>query len=563
MEFSEVFKQSNNLVVSSPDGQYCAHTVNQTRVVIRHSGSLQILHMHQCVDAVDSLQWSMDSLYLLCAIPRRGVVQVWALEQPDWTCKIDEGAAGLVSSCWSPDGRHILNVSEFNLRVTVWSLVSKQVVYMRNPKFGKIKPSYFSTWSHAKYQHYKAGVSGVSTMMRRLSLDPEEQQQQGGEVRKEVDGEEGLLEGNGNNNKTDSLLTRPNCYLALPERADCKDTISVYSVLDQSASSSWTMVSRFKTATRDLQDISWSPDGTVICVWDSLLDYKVLLYSIDGRCLASYSPYGDVCGVNVDVNGPSTGLLSSSTSGNGCSSSLGIQSVTWSSSNQFLAVGSFDQHVRILNHVTWKSVVDHDHPNTITNQDTDIFKEIDVSTSMDHLDFEEDETAASTHPTRRYELVSAPYRLPSLPSAAQQQQQQKSSTNSSKQLTLPKQGVVWAEFSADSKYLATRNERQPCVVWVWDMNSLSLRACMVHLQSIKTNPKWHPRENRLAVCTGGPRVYFWTPEGCLCVDIPGTCPPSSSSSSSSSMFRCGDLRWTQDGDKMVLMSGTQFCFLFV
>lgn len=43
--------------------------------------------------------------------------QVWSLEQPDWHCKIDEGSIGLVSSRWSPDGRHILNTTEFHVSV--------------------------------------------------------------------------------------------------------------------------------------------------------------------------------------------------------------------------------------------------------------------------------------------------------------------------------------------------------------------------------------------------------------------------------------------------------------
>lgn len=43
--------------------------------------------------------------------------QVWSLEQPDWYCKIDEGSIGLVSSRWSPDGRHILNTTEFHVSV--------------------------------------------------------------------------------------------------------------------------------------------------------------------------------------------------------------------------------------------------------------------------------------------------------------------------------------------------------------------------------------------------------------------------------------------------------------
>ena len=43
------------------------------------------------------------------------VPQVWSLEQPGWHCRIDEGSAGLAASCWSPDGRHILNTTEFHV----------------------------------------------------------------------------------------------------------------------------------------------------------------------------------------------------------------------------------------------------------------------------------------------------------------------------------------------------------------------------------------------------------------------------------------------------------------
>lgn len=44
-------------------------------------------------------------------------LQVWSLQQPEWHCKIDEGSIGLLSSRWSPDGRHILNTTEFHVSV--------------------------------------------------------------------------------------------------------------------------------------------------------------------------------------------------------------------------------------------------------------------------------------------------------------------------------------------------------------------------------------------------------------------------------------------------------------
>lgn len=90
--------------------------------------------------------------------------------------------------------------------------------------------------------------------------------------------------------------------------------------------------------------------------------YKILLYSLDGRLLATYCAY---------------------------EWALGIKSVAWSPSSQFLAVGSYDgkvstvglrqlttspwgpgltappSQVRILNHVTWKVLTELEHPATI------------------------------------------------------------------------------------------------------------------------------------------------------------------------------------------------------
>ena len=37
------------------------------------------------------------------------------MSDKDWSCKIDEGSAGLVHVTWSPDGRHILNTAQFHV----------------------------------------------------------------------------------------------------------------------------------------------------------------------------------------------------------------------------------------------------------------------------------------------------------------------------------------------------------------------------------------------------------------------------------------------------------------
>lgn len=83
-----------------------------------------------------------------CSLP-----QVWSLEQPDWHCKIDEGSAGLVASCWSPDGRHILNTTEFHVSVQAGLLPSVSDVAVclltsqNNPK-----PLKLQRWWRARMQ---------------------------------------------------------------------------------------------------------------------------------------------------------------------------------------------------------------------------------------------------------------------------------------------------------------------------------------------------------------------------------------------------------------------------
>eukprot|EP00128_Syssomonas_multiformis_P011332 Colp12_sorted_trinity150504_noHs@15487 len=137
------------------------------------------------------VEFSPDSAYILCAMHKRGVIQVWSLEQPDWTCKIDEGAAGLTGACWSPDSRHVLSIADFQLRVTVWSLISKNASYIQSIKFGTTKGLQFSN-----------------------------------------DGR----------------------FLAVAERRDCKDYISVFMC------DNWQLVKNFKVETKDMAGLSWSPD---------------------------------------------------------------------------------------------------------------------------------------------------------------------------------------------------------------------------------------------------------------------------------------------------------------
>lgn len=75
MDFSELFKVSGLLGRFSPDGKCLASCV-QYRLIIRDVNTLQILHLYTCLDQIQYIEWSSDSLFILCAMYKRGIVQV-------------------------------------------------------------------------------------------------------------------------------------------------------------------------------------------------------------------------------------------------------------------------------------------------------------------------------------------------------------------------------------------------------------------------------------------------------------------------------------------------------
>ncbi|KAE8593307.1 hypothetical protein XENTR_v10019069 [Xenopus tropicalis] len=385
MNFSEVFKLSNQLCKFSPNGKYLASCV-QYRLVIRDVSTLQILQLYTCLDQIQYIEWSSDSMFILCAMYKRGLVQVWSLEQPDWHCKIDEGSAGLVSSCWSPDGRHILNTTEFH---------------------------------------------------------------------------------------------------------------------------------HFETETQDLTGIAWAPNGCVLAVWDTCLEYKVLLYSLDGRLLSSYCAY---------------------------EWSLGIKSVAWSPMSQFLAIGSFDEKIRILNHVTWKPIKEFEHPATITNLKTVVYKEVERSAGIRADDFPF--TTPRGNPTSlfsnhsKYEIAQVPVSLRTIKPDSDRAN--------------PDLGIGLLAFSANNRYLASKNDNMPYCVWIWDIQKMRPFVVLEQTSVVRAF-HWDPVQPRLAICTGNNRVYLWSPTGSVSVQVPAE-----------GVFNVLSVSWHPlEQDSLLVMSKDQLCLCYL
>ena len=54
-------------------------------------------------------------------------------------------------------------------------------------------------------------------------------------------------------------------FMCLAERKDAKDYLGIY------YTNGWTLVNHFEVKSQDLDGLKWSPDNSVIAVWDSAL----------------------------------------------------------------------------------------------------------------------------------------------------------------------------------------------------------------------------------------------------------------------------------------------------
>ncbi|KAJ4786647.1 WD repeat-containing protein WRAP73 [Rhynchospora pubera] len=449
MEFTEAFKQAGPCCFS-PDSRLLAVAVDH-RLFIRNVFSLKVEQLYSCVDKISFIEWAPDSQYVLCGLYKRPMVQAWSLAHPDWTCKIDEGPAGIAYARWSPDSRHILTTSDFQLRLTVWSLLNTACVHVQWPKHS---PSF----------------------------------------------------------------TTDGKFAAVCIRRDCKDYVNLLSC------HSWELMGSFPVDTLDLAGLQWAPDDTSILVWDSLLEYKVLIYSPDGRCLLKYQPYD---------------------------SGLGVKTLAWSPCGQFLAVGSYDQQVRALNHLTWKTFAHFMHMTTIRAPcNATIFKEVDepLQLHMSDLSLSDDialniqdgsiDNSREGNCRVKYKVVDLPVNLPFQKPVIDKPN--------------PKQGIGLMSWSCDSQYLLTRNDSMPTVLWIWDICRLEPAAVLIHKDPIRA-AAWDPTGGpRLVLCTGSPNLYMWSPAGAWCVSIP---LPE---------FLICDLKWSSAGGRLLLKSKETFsCAAFV
>ncbi|GBF93064.1 hypothetical protein Rsub_05675 [Raphidocelis subcapitata] len=327
--------------------------------------------------------------------------------------------------------------------------------------------------------------------------------------------------------------------MAVLERKECKDWVALY---DHSAADGWSLRSRFVLDTLDAADLAWSPDGSKIAVWDSPLQYKVVVHAADdGACLSVFCAYDDA---------------------------LGAKAAAWAPGGCALAVGSFDQVARVLNGVTWQPLLECHHGSPVEGpRGAAVYRELEEARGvLAPVQAPQPGGPAGSPPRRearaRYAVCPLPFEVASVPPP--------------KDKPNPKLGVGTLAWSPDGQLLATVNDNMPHAVWVWDLRTADLAAALSHVSPVRALA-WAPAAaaaagdggggggagggarrqgagaggERLGVVTGGDRLYLWSPAGASVVHVP---VPG---------FAARGLAWAPGGGAVALHGKDAFCIGYV
>ncbi|KAG5439524.1 hypothetical protein PCANB_002099 [Pneumocystis canis] len=217
-------------------------------------------------------------------------------------------------------------------------------------------------------------------------------------------------------------------HFVLITRSASHDFINIFDY----SFSPWKLFKKWRLPTIDAQGCSWSQDGKWLAVWESFMEYKILLYTSNGYLLQQYSAY--------DIG-------------------LGIKTVQWSPpTGQFIAVGSFDGKVRFLDNFTSNSVIEMTHITTIRFDSVTVWKEVFSSVP-------------------EYEILSQPVSLPSIP------------LNTRDPASCLGVGIL--SFNNDGTLVATRSDNMPTILWIWSLSDLVPVAILIYCNPIKA-VKWCP-----------------------------------------------------------------------
>jgi len=243
-----------------------------------------------------------------------------------------------------------------------------------------------------------------------------------------------------------------------------------------------------------LQDIKWSYDNSNIIAIDTPAVCKLLIYNILGELINKIDIYQN---------------------------QLGIKNFKISPNGHLYCLGLYDQTLRIYNNISYTCTI-------IFNHDKDILNNPKVNYYKEAIINSEDES--------KYVELKPPIDLKS-------ENIYIKGTNLFNN-TLPKIGIGKIAFSYDNNYLATKNDNMPNVLFIWDLNYMSLQTVLIHLNEISYFD-WAKNKNILFISTGNNKLYYFTFDSCKILQL-------------AKDFRNNSFILGNDGQKMMIKDNNYF-----
>ena len=391
LTFSNKRKYSGNIAFS-PDSKYFAISKG-IELVIYDNISLKPFQSYTFCDFIEDIQWSKNSKLILIGLYKRARCEIRNIENQKWYCSIDEGIQGMKYALFSPDSFHILSICDYNIKLSIRSLVDKSLLYINFPKFSR------------------KGLSFSS-------------------------------KGN---------------FMALAERNEAKDIIGVYYV------NKWSCITKFECLTEDLQDVKWSYDNSALLIPDIPTTCKLFVYS----------PLGDLI-LKIELY----------------QYKLGIKTIDISPNGHYICLGLYDQSLRIFNNISYTCVTIFEHDKQILNDPIpNYYKEEMINN--------EGET--------KYIQIKPPIDI-------RKEKIYKKENNFANEKN-PKIGIGKMAFSYDNFFMATKNDNMPNILFIWDLNQMSLLTVLIQLNEISYF-QWAKNQNILFISTNNNKLYYFTLDSC-------------------------------------------------
>ncbi|PWN50897.1 WD40 repeat-like protein [Violaceomyces palustris] len=529
MDFTSSFRHSSNECITySPGSTFLAFISGSPprTLLIRASSTLQVIRSWDFDHDIHSIQWSKDGFYLIAASHSKdenGAVYILSLDpskeakdgsddHQGWVAKIEPGSEGLAASTWGPTGGPptVINFSQNFISMTLYSLPQGVVSTVQGPK----KSQVFQCPKRPKY--FALIASG---------------------------------------NERDSLQIFASKDSKTQDRFDP----------DSEPSCEWELERAFPLLTNDVADASWSPDGRFFAVWESSLEYKLLIYTPLGHLRSTFyidpnsASEPTTRAPHLDATSPSIGASNQRkkkeadefvVAGGG----LGIKHVSWHPSGDFLAIAGYDEKIRFLENQEWTEFAS-----------VDLSKRTLMPYAPNLSVKSHGRLIAWREPGNWMEDTGGggivPFEVASLPTSIAVIRVDDSKPN-------PKLGVKWMRWSPDGDLIASRDERMPFTIFIhsFALSKGSNPSAKPYLLSVLffsapvSSASWKSgHSGKLGVVCGSNAVYFWEllekrqggwEQRAEAVPIPND------------DFAASNVAWSPDGQKLLLWDHESFCCAF-